>query len=152
MAALGLAVLSERYTYAETNYAYPHALTGFFNGSATTTYAYDAIGNLATTTGASTSTFNWDYRNRMISAWVSGATTRYGYDETVQRVRQTSTTTTTHYPNKFYSVEYAGLSTTTGTQQARRRRSRQNGDSCAAHKFSPDGSGSEHSGCAFRSL
>jgi YD repeat-containing protein len=74
MAALGLAVLAERYTYAETNYANPHALTGFFNGSATTTYAYDAIGNLATTSGAATSTFNWDYRNRMIRAWIAGAT------------------------------------------------------------------------------
>ena len=56
----------DNYTYAETNYANPHAPTAFFNGSATTTYAYDAIGNLATTTGAATSTFNWDYRNRMI--------------------------------------------------------------------------------------
>jgi YD repeat-containing protein len=87
----------------KTNYANPHAPTSFFSGSATTTYAYNANGNLTGTTGAATSSFTWDYRNRMIAALVSGATTTYGYGETVQRVRQTSTTT--HYPNKFYSVE-----------------------------------------------
>jgi YD repeat-containing protein len=65
--------------YAETNYANPHALTGFFSGTATTTYAYDNNGNLASTTGAATSTYTWDYRNRMISAWVSGATSTYAY-------------------------------------------------------------------------
>lgn len=47
---------TDNYTYAETNYANPHAPTGYFNGSATTTFAYDAIGNLATTTGAATTT------------------------------------------------------------------------------------------------
>jgi YD repeat-containing protein len=61
------AVAADNYTYAN-----PHALTGYFNGIATTTYSYDAIGNLATTTGAATSTFNWDYRNRMIRAALSG--------------------------------------------------------------------------------
>jgi YD repeat-containing protein len=106
---------ADNYTYAETNYANPHALTAFFNGAATTTYAYDAIGNLATTTGAATSTFMWDYRNRMIRAWVSGATSTYQYDHTIARMAQITPTTTTQYPSKFYSVEYAGVSTTTGT-------------------------------------
>jgi len=32
---------------------------------------------------------------------------------------QRTATTTTHYPIKFYSVEYAGSSTTTGTSMAR---------------------------------
>jgi YD repeat-containing protein len=41
----------ERCTYAETNYANPHALTGYFNGSATTTYSYDNNANLLTLTG-----------------------------------------------------------------------------------------------------
>ena len=39
---MGLAVAADNYTYTETNYA----PTAFFNGSATTTYAYDAIGHL----------------------------------------------------------------------------------------------------------
>jgi YD repeat-containing protein len=60
------AAAADNYTYAETNYANPHAPTAYFNGSATTTYSYDAIGNLATTSGASTSTYMWDYRNRMM--------------------------------------------------------------------------------------
>lgn len=77
---MGLAVAGEKYTYAETGYANPHAPSTFFNGTATTTYAYDANGNLTGTTGASTSTFMWDYRNRMIAAWVSGATSTYAYD------------------------------------------------------------------------
>ena len=95
---------ADNYTYAETNYANPHALTAFFNGTATTTYAYDAIGNLATTTGAATSTFNWDYRNRMIRAWVAGATSTYAYDHTTARMRQVVGSTTTDYPNKFFSI------------------------------------------------
>jgi RHS repeat-associated protein len=109
---------ADNYTYAETNYANPHAPTAFFNGVATTTYSYDNNGNLTGRTGAATSTYMWDYRNRMISAWVSGATSTYKYDHTIARMAQVTPTTTTHYPNKFYSVEYAGVSTTTGTSTA----------------------------------
>ena len=54
----------------------------------------------------------------MIRAWVSGATSTYGYDHTIARVAQITPTTTTHYPTKFYSVEYQGVSTTTGTSTA----------------------------------
>ena len=100
------------HTYAETNYANPHAPTAFFSGSATTTYAYDANGNLTGTTGAATSTFMWDYRNRMIAAWVSGATSTYAYDHTTARMRQVVGSTTTDYPNKFFSVS---TSTQSGT-------------------------------------
>ena len=44
------AVAADNYTYAGTNYVNPHALSTFFNGTATTTYTYDTIGNLASTT------------------------------------------------------------------------------------------------------
>jgi RHS repeat-associated protein len=64
------------HTYAETNYANSHAPTGYFNGTATTTYAYD---------------------------------------HTIARMAQMTPTTTTHYPTKFYSIEYQGVSTTTAT-------------------------------------
>jgi len=93
-------------------YANPHALTAYFNGVATTTSAYDNNGNLASTTGAATSTYTWDYRNRMISAWVAGATSTYVYDHTIARMAQRTSTTTSHYPNRFYSIDYAGTSTT----------------------------------------
>jgi hypothetical protein len=107
----------DNYTYAETNYANPHALTGYFNGSATTTYGYNAIGNLASTTGAATSTYTWDYRNRMLSAWVSGATSTYQYDHTIARMRQVFGSTTTDYPNRFFSVSTTTQSGT-GTSTA----------------------------------
>jgi YD repeat-containing protein len=113
-----LAVVGDNYTYAKANFSNPHAPTAFFNGSATTTYAYDANGNLTGSTGATTSTFMWDYRNRMMAAWVSDATSTYKYDPTIARMAQITPTTTTHYPSKFYSVEYAGVSTTTGTSAA----------------------------------
>ena len=51
----------------------------------------------------------------MISAWVSGATTTYAYDHTIARMVQRTSSTTSHYPNKFYSIDYAGTSTTTAT-------------------------------------
>jgi hypothetical protein len=60
----------------------------------------------------------WDYKNRMLSARVAGATSTYQYDHTIARVAQMTPTTTSHYPTKFYSVEYAGVSTTTGTSTA----------------------------------
>jgi hypothetical protein len=66
-----------------------------------------AIGNLATTTGAASSTFMWDHRNRMIRAWVSGATSTYQYDHTTARMRQVVGSTTTDYPNKFFSIATA---------------------------------------------
>ena len=94
MAAWGLLLPRSENTYAETNYTNPHAPSTFFSNGATTTFTYDNNGNTASTTGAATSIL-WDYKNRMISAWVSGATSTYADDHTVQRVRQTSTTTTT---------------------------------------------------------
>src|SRR5262245_39244337 len=71
-----------------------------------------ANGKLATTSGASTSTFMWDYKNRMLRAWVSGATSTYQYDHTIARMRQVVGSTTTDYPNKFYSL---ATSTASGT-------------------------------------
>ena len=38
------AIAADNYTYAETNYANPHALTAFFNGGGTTTYAMTRSG------------------------------------------------------------------------------------------------------------
>ena len=54
----------------------------------------------------------------MISAWVAGATSTYAYDHTIARMAQRTSTTTSHYPNKFYSIDYAGSSTTTATSTA----------------------------------
>jgi RHS repeat-associated protein len=67
---------------------------------ATTTYSYDANGNL--TAGAGWG-YVWDYLNHMLASGFGNSTTTYAYDEFGSRVMQTSTTSTTYYPNKFYS-------------------------------------------------
>ncbi len=102
----------DNYAYAETDYANPHAPTGIYTNGATTTYAYDANGNLTGTTGAATSTYIWDYRNRMTQASTTGSISTYAYDHTTARMRQTVGSTITDYPSKFYSF---ATSTATGT-------------------------------------
>jgi hypothetical protein len=63
--------------------------------------AMDANGNLLTLTGAATTTYTYDYRNRLTQV-VTTATSTYLYDHTTARMRQTIASTTTDYPNKFY--------------------------------------------------
>jgi YD repeat-containing protein len=82
-------------------------VTQIANGASTTTLSYDNNGNL---TSAGTSTFSWDYNNRMTQAATQGSTTTYAYDYAGNRVSQTVGSTTTIYPNKFYSI----TSTTNG--------------------------------------
>ena len=101
-AALGL---SARYPFGGTAYATPDAVSQIANGLSTTTYSYDQNGNLIqkTTDGVST-TYVWDYANRLIALGSGGATTTYGYDAFGGRVFQSTATTTTLYPFKWYSV------------------------------------------------
>jgi RHS repeat-associated protein len=66
----------------------------------TTTYAYDNNGNLLQAGGWS---YVWDYLNRMLASGFNNSTTTYAYDPSGARVLQTSTTSTTYYPNKYYS-------------------------------------------------
>jgi RHS repeat-associated protein len=67
----------------------------------TTTYSYDANGNLLQAGGWS---YVWDYLNRMLASSFNNSTTTYAYDPFGARVLQTSTTSTTYYPNKYYSL------------------------------------------------
>ena len=92
------------YTYAGTNYANPHAPTTI-NG---VTYAYDNNGNLTT---AGSNTYTWNYRDRLTQVATGTATVTYGYDHDNQRVWQrTTTSATTTYPNRYYTV--SGATTT----------------------------------------
>jgi uncharacterized protein RhaS with RHS repeats len=60
------------------------------------TFSYDNDGNLIQkTTDGTTTTYVWDYANRLTALGVGGATTTYGYDAFGQRVLQTTATTTT---------------------------------------------------------
>ncbi|MBR0960891.1 LamG-like jellyroll fold domain-containing protein [Bradyrhizobium japonicum] len=81
--------------------------------SATTTYTYDLNGNV-TAVGTST-TYSYDYANRMVQSVVGGVTTNYGYDAFGSRVSQISGSTSTFYPNKFYSLTTTTGATTTAT-------------------------------------
>ncbi len=74
---------------------------------ATTTYTYDANGNVVQTGGW---TYVWDYLNRMLATGYNNSTTTYAYDPSGARVLQTSTTSTTYYPSKYFSL----ASTTNG--------------------------------------
>ena len=99
------------YTYAGTNYANPHAVTQIGNGVSTTTYSYDNNGNLAQkTTDGNSTTYLWDYANRLTALGAGAATTTYSYDAFGQRVLQTGTTTTYIYPSKLYSVASSTIS------------------------------------------
>ena len=93
------------YSYAGIGYANPHAVTQIANGLSTTTYSYDQNGNLVQkTTDGVTTTYVWDYANRLVALGSGGATTTYGYDAFGSRVFQSTATSTTLYPFKWYSV------------------------------------------------
>jgi RHS repeat-associated protein len=80
----------------------------------TSTYGYDNNGNL---TSAGTSTFSWDYNNRMTQAVTQGSTSTYSYDYAGNRVSQVVGSATTVYPNKYFSVTSSvnGATTTATT-------------------------------------
>ena len=99
----GLPCPTSSYSYAETGYANPHAVTSVGG----TTYTYDNNGNV---TAIGSLDYTWDWRNRLVSAERSGGgNTSYGYDHTGQRVFKVTGTATTSYPNMYYN-----LATTTG--------------------------------------
>src|SRR6266851_7453593 len=60
--------------------------------------------SLKKTVDGTTTTYVYDYANRLTALGAGGATTTYGYDAFGQRVIQTGTSTTTLYPFKWYSV------------------------------------------------
>jgi len=84
------------YTYAETNYANPHAATSIAGMSLT----YDNNGNVTAYNG---STYTWDYRNRLTAAGSGGATTTYAYDHNNLRTKKSVGGVTTIYPNELYN-------------------------------------------------
>src|SRR5579862_5600395 len=93
------------YGYAGIGDANPAAATTI-NG---VTYTWDNSGNLS---GFGTTTYSWDYRDRLTQSANGSATSTYGYDQNNQRVWQkTTTSATTTYPNMYVSVT-AGATTT----------------------------------------
>lgn len=100
----------DSYTYNGTGYANPHAPTSVYANFATTTYTYDANGNV---TRAGTWNYVWDYRNRMIAAGNGSGTTTYAYDHNNQRVRKVTASATTTYPTKYFEKTQTGSAATT---------------------------------------
>jgi YD repeat-containing protein len=87
-------------------------------------------GNLAQkTVDGTTTTYLYDYANRLIAIGTQGATTTYAYDWAGNRVSQTGTSTTYLYPFKWYSV---ASSTGTGAKYATTTEYVFNGDSLVA--------------------
>src|SRR5215468_2838319 len=115
------------FSYARMGYANPDAVTQIANGVSTSTFTYDNNGNLAQkTTDGVTTTYVYDYANRLTALGSQGATTTYGYDAFGSRVFQSTATTTTLYPFKWYSV---ASSTGTGAKYATTTEYVFNGDS-----------------------
>jgi hypothetical protein len=88
------------YTYSESNYASPHAVTQAGDQN----FTYDNNGNLQTD---GTWTHSWDYKDRLISSSTSGTTVSYEYDEAKTRVikHNESTGKITQYINDFFDIE-----------------------------------------------
>jgi RHS repeat-associated protein len=92
------------YTYSSTGYTNPHAVTTI--GS--TNYSYDNNGNLTSSTGGFTNT--WNYKNQLTESGNYSATSTYAYDHAGNRVRRTDinpTTVTTYYPSEYYNFQNA---------------------------------------------
>jgi RHS repeat-associated protein len=90
------------YTYAETDYASPHAVTQ----AGSTNYTYDNNGNLS-----SDSIWNhsWDAKDRLLSSTnpTTSTTVSYTYDEAGSRVTKTNEQTgkVTTYINDLFDIE-----------------------------------------------
>ena len=64
-------------------------------------YAYDNNGNLLT---AGTSTYSWNYRNRLLTVGNGLATSSYSYDHADSRVMTSDGGVTTYLPNQYFSA------------------------------------------------
>lgn len=74
--------------------------TSYQNQSAPGTYV--TLGAMGT--GSATTTYAWDYVNRMTGV-NGGATASYAYDASGQRAKAVQGGSTTYYPSKVYSIE-----------------------------------------------
>lgn len=88
--------------------ANPHAVTQAGNN----TYAYDANGNMVVVGNImlpQTTTYAWDYNNRLVSVDKNSAISSYAYDVDGQRVKATDASGTTIYATKEYTITPQGI-------------------------------------------
>ena len=86
------------YSYTDTGYSNPHAVTNIGG----TSYSYDNNGNL---TNDGTWTHTWDYRNRLASSTDGTTTSNYEYDSNNQRIKLVEGSDTTIYPTPDYEIK-----------------------------------------------
>jgi RHS repeat-associated protein len=114
--------IDEAYTYDangnRTNAGYVTGGNNQLSADAKYDYTYDDEGNLKTRRDRSTNitrTFNWDYRNRLVSVVEGGVTiAAYAYDANNQRISKTTGGVTTRYvyDRSNVALEFTGLGTT----------------------------------------
>ncbi len=86
------------YTYTDSGYSNPHAVTGIGG----TSYSYDNNGNL---TNDGVWTHSWDYRNKLTSSTDGTSTISYEYDHNNDRIKLVEGGDTTIYPTSNYEVK-----------------------------------------------
>lgn len=86
------------YRYAGTGYANPDAVTSIGGES----FAYDNAGDETT---AGSSSFTWDWRNRLNTSVITATSSTYSYDENDKRVRINDGLTVFYYPNDLYQAD-----------------------------------------------
>ncbi len=94
---LATSTLGGTYVYGEMGYTNPHAPTSVGG----TSLSYDNSGNL---TARGSVSYEWDYRNRLISS-ETGSTITYGYDHTTERVFKATGSATTTYANDLFTTD-----------------------------------------------
>ncbi len=85
------------YTYAGTGYANPHAPTMIGPSS----LSYDNAGNVLS---HASSSYTWDFNNRMLSSAGSNGVSTYAYDSVGQRTMQSVSGVATKYPSPYFNT------------------------------------------------
>lgn len=75
--------------------------------SPSTFYALGAGAGNSSGGSSSGITYTWDYQNRMTQVVTPSGTSAYAYDPSGQRIKATTSGSTTYYPTKFYNISGA---------------------------------------------
>jgi len=85
------------YSYPAAGSAQPHGVSSITAGGTTTSFAYDANGNLATETGGTTRSLAWTLFNQPSAITYAGKQIGFQYDADEQRSLQAAPEGTTYY-------------------------------------------------------
>ncbi len=92
--------------HSGTSYANPHAVTQTDGGH---TFTYDHNGNVTSDEfDGATTTYTWDYNNRLSHINKNKEDFYYSYDVNGQRIKAETPSDTLYYPTKFYTDTGSG--------------------------------------------